>query len=401
MDGSGKTPQFALGVEEEFAIVDARTGMLVPGYNALMQRAPLAAHDHMKPEFLQSVVECITSVCLDVAAVDRETRQWRATASALARDAGLAIVAMGTHPSGRWWDQVRTDHPRYQALEEHLHDVARSILIYGLHVHVNIDNLDLRIAVMNQARSFLPQILALSANSPFWLGRNTGYQSFRMEVWAPFPMSGIPPIFAGAAEYTDHIEFMKEVGALNTVRRVWWDIRSHETHPTLEYRIADMPIRHEDTMAIIAFIQALTKTLADRTVAGYPLTPQPTEIVMENRFRAAHDGLRGTQIDWANHCAIPTTKAIAATLDCIAPAAAELGLKPYMAHLREMLSPRYQSGAERQLAALQRAKTVDTQRHAVVDMLMRETMLDIDPKDALPLLDLPPDDKLKPPHSGR
>nr|MBA2680209.1 YbdK family carboxylate-amine ligase [Ktedonobacteraceae bacterium] len=334
MDGSAKSPPFSLGVEEEFAIVDARTGTLVPGYARLMQRASEEARDHMKPEFLQCFVECITSVCPNVAAVDRETRRLRATAGRLAREAGLAIVATGTHPHGRWWDQVRTADERYGALEDRLQDVARSILIYGLHVHVNIGDLALRIAVMNQARNFLPQILALSANSPFWMGRNTGYQSYRVAIWSAFPMAGIPPVFADVAAYEDYITLMQSTGALDNVRRVWWDIRSHEKFPTLEYRIADMPICHADTMAIIAFIQALTKTLTERTLAGSALTPQPTEIVLENRFRATIAGLRGTQIDPDTRTAIPTTAAIAATLDFIGPTAAELGLTPYMVHLR-------------------------------------------------------------------
>ncbi len=393
MDDSAKATPFSLGVEEEFAIVDGRTGALVSAYEQLMQRAPEAARHHLKPEFLRCVVECITDVCPDVAAVERETRQWRATASALARAAGLAIVASGTHPSGRWWDQVRTSETRYQALEAELRDVARSILIYGLHVHVNIDDIDLRIAVMNQARTFLPQILALSANSPFWLGRNTGFQAFRVSVWAPFPMSGIPPIFKDGAAYTDYIAMMVDVGALDDVRRVWWDLRSHERFPTLEYRIADLPMRHADTMAIVAFIQALTKTLADRTLAGHPLPLQASDIISENRFRAARDGLHGTQMDPDQRRSIPTREVVAATLDLIAPAAADLGLMPYMAHLRQMLTTGYLSGADRQIAADRKGKAGDTTRQAVVEFLMQETMAGIDPRAALPLLDLPPADK--------
>jgi glutamate---cysteine ligase / carboxylate-amine ligase len=395
MDGSPKSPPFSLGVEEEFAIVNARTGALAQAYDILMQRAPAEAREHMKPEFLRSFVECITSVCPDVAAVDRETRRWRATASALARQAGLAIIAAGTHPYERWWDQVRTADARYAALEDRLQDVARSILIYGLHVHVNIDDLALRIAVMNQARNFLPQILALSANSPYWMGRATGYHSYRIAVWSSFPMSGIPPVFPDVAAYEDYIKLMQGVGALDSVRRVWWDVRAHEKLPTLEYRIADMPIRHADTMAIVAFIQALTKMLVERTQAGQMLTPLPTEIVLENRFRAGMYGLRGTQIDLTNRCAIPTTAAIAATLDMIAPTAAGLGLASYMSYLRRMLSPSYHSGAERQLAAAAQADARDTTRHAVVDLLMRETLVGINPSDALPPLDFPPPDKVK------
>lgn len=251
----GSQDGFSLGVEEEFQIVDAATAELVSGFATLMQRATPEIAAHMKPEFLQCVVECITDVCPDVAAVRRQTMALRATAAALAHEHGMAIISAGTHPTGKWYHQHRTPGDRYGMLEDALQDVARSILIYGLHVHVNLEDLDLRIQVMNQARTYLPHILAISANSPFWMGRNTGYMAFRPIVWAPFPVSGVPDAFASHAEYERFRELFFKVNALGEVRRMWWDVRSHHHLPTIEFRIADMPLHHDDTVAIVALVQ--------------------------------------------------------------------------------------------------------------------------------------------------
>lgn len=374
-------PHLSLGVEEEFQIVDAATAELVSGYDLLMQRATPAIQDHMKPEFLQCVVECITDVCPDVAAVRQQTAQLRATAALLARDHGMAICAAGTHPTGKWYHQHRTAGARYGLLEDALQEVARSILIYGLHVHVNLADLELRIQVMNQARTYLPHILALSANSPFWMGRNTGYMAYRPMVWSPFPVSGIPDPFPAYADYARFRDLFFNVNALSEVRRIWWDVRPHHHLPTIEFRIADMPLHHDDTVAIVAFIQGLVMTLRDRTLAGQPLPILPTPYVNENRWRAALGGLRGTLVDFARECEVPTVDALAEAIDLVAPAMAALGAARELAHLHAMLASGYQSGAERQLAAFQQHHDPSDAAH----MLVAETLRGIDPSAALPL----------------
>lgn len=371
----------SLGVEEEFQIVSAATGELASGFDALMSRATDAIHHHMKPEFLQCVVECITDVCPDVATVRQQTMALRATAAALAKAHDLAIIAAGTHPTGRWYQQHRTQDARYGNLEEALQDVARSILIYGLHVHVNISDLELRIAVMNQARTYLPHILALSANSPFWMGRYTGYMAFRPMVWAPFPCSGIPDPFASYADFARFRDLFFKVHSLGETRRIWWDIRSHHEHPTLEFRIADMPMRHADTIAIVAFIQALVRTLIDRTLAGQPLPIYPTAYLNENRWRTAIGGIHGTLIDFANEREMPALDALHEAFELVSEAAMELGSQREMQQLRAMLEPGYLCGAERQIAAY-------WERHdptAASRLLMAETLHGIDGTTALPL----------------
>ena len=371
----------SLGVEEEFQIVSAATAELTSGYDALMSRATEDIHHHMKPEFLQCVVECITSVCPNVEAVRQQTMALRSTAITMGKEHGLALIAAGTHPTGKWYHQHRTRDRRYGNLEEALQDVARSILIYGLHVHVNITDREQRIAVMNQARTYLPHILAISANSPFWMGRYTGFMAYRPMIWAPFPVSGVPDPFASDAEFIRFQTLFRAVNSLGETRRIWWDIRPHDLHPTLEFRIADMPMNHADMVAIVAFIQALVKTLLDRTAAGQPLPIYPTPYINENRWRAAFGGIHGTFIDFARECEIPTPDALNAAFDLVNDAALELGSAREMQHLRGMLEPGYLCGAERQIAAFQEHRNpTDASR-----LLMEETLRDIDLTQTLPL----------------
>jgi carboxylate-amine ligase len=351
-----------IGIEEEFQTVNAATlALATHGYAVLMRRATPQIRQRMQPEFLQCVVECVTDPCQTVAEAHAQTMQLHATVMRLAKKGRMAVISAGTHPFSRWDEQVMWEGKRYQFLQDALQDVARSILIYGLHVHVQITDDARRIAALNLARTYLPYILALSVNSPFWQARLTGYQSFRTIVWAPFPFSGIPDPFPSADSYHDFMRLMERVGAVGKIqlpdgavidgRRVWWDLRAHQVHPTLEFRIADMPATHADTMAIVAFIQALVKTLLDRLDQNQPLPVVPTPILNENRWRAARWGLRGRLIDFARGQDVPTVELLAETLDLIAPAAEALGTGTYMAYLRAMLEPGYKTGAERQLDA--------------------------------------------------
>jgi glutamate---cysteine ligase / carboxylate-amine ligase len=378
-----------LGVEEEFQVVDRRTLELTSGYTRLMQRATPAIAERLKKEYYRCVVECVTPVCADIAAARQEAATQRATAIALARRSGLAILSAGTHPRSRWEVQQRSDDDqgRYATLEDLLQDVARSITIFGLHVHVGIADPAARLAVLNQARGFLPYILALSVNSPFWRGRRTGFHSFRTVVWAPFPMANMPEAFASLEEYEAFLGVMERADALSENRRLWWDIRPHHTLPTLEFRIADMPANLEDTLAIVAYIQALCQTILERTERGEPLPVAPTLVINENKWRAARYGLRGTMIDCtrepelARQQPTPTVQLIRETLDLIGPAAEALGALRELSHLHQMVSDGFQTGAEKQLIAFERRFSLDD----VLKCIEGETRAGISPPDALPL----------------
>jgi carboxylate-amine ligase len=371
-----------LGVEEEFQIVDRRTGDLENGgYTRLMRHATDVFRHQMEPEFLQCVIECITSVCEDIAEVRRETMKLRATAAKMAEKEGLALVSAGTHPTGRWYDQKRTTGERYGQLEEQLQDVARTILIYGLHVHINVPDEEKRIQVINQARTYLPHILALSANSPFWMGRQTGYASYRTMVWAPFPFANVPEPFDDLSDYLAYRTLFERANSLSAVRLIWWDIRPHHKHSTIEFRIADMPMNHRETIALVAFMQALVQTLLWRVDRGQPLPVWPSPYIAENRWRAARFGLRGKFIDFDAQREVLATEAIAAALDLVSDAADHLGTASEIALLRSMLETGYQTGSERQVAVFK--KRYDA--HDVTRFLMEETMRGIDLSAAMPL----------------
>jgi glutamate---cysteine ligase / carboxylate-amine ligase len=373
-----------LGVEEEFQIVDMATTELASGFNDLIQHATPMLHEHMKPEFLQCVIECITDVCPDVAAIHRATQTLRATAIHMARQHGLAIVSAGTHPTGVWYQQRRTSGDRYRQLEDMMQDIARSILIYGLHIHVGFGDMERRLAVMNQARTYLPHILALSTNSPFWMGRVTGFMSYRTVIWAGFPMAGVPDAYGTFAEYQQMRESFIRLGVLNDIRRIWWDVRLHPVYPTVEFRIADMPINHADTIAIVAFIQALTHTILQRIDEGHPLPVLSRLQVEENRWRAARYGLNGggTFVDYVKECEVPICESIGEVLDMIAPSADELGATAQMKHLYHMIDARrYKSGAMRQIDEYYRYDDA----HAATRLLIQETLRGVDLRLAQPI----------------
>lgn len=373
--------KLTVGVEEEFQLVDANTMELAHGFDAMMRYASENARQYMKPEFLQCVVECITEPCETIAAVARSMAIRRASAVRLAQRSGMEIVSAGTHPNGRWYQQRRTidteREDRYEQLEVMLQDVARSILIYGLHVHVNVEDPDRRMQVFNQARTFLPYILALSANSPFWMGRLTGYQSYRTIVWTPFPMSGVPDPFLSFQAYEDYLAFLRATGALAPPRRIWWDIRPHFKYPTVEFRVADMPLNYQDALGITAFCQALVQTIVTRIDAGQPLPILPSPYINENRWRAARFGLRGQLIDFLDGVVeareAPATEVIRRALDLVSPAAAQLGSSAYIEHLRQLLRPGMLGGAERQIVAYRKRNHI----HDVTQMLVAETLRDI------------------------
>jgi carboxylate-amine ligase len=375
-----------LGVEEEYPLVDRRSRELAPGFDAVMRRATDEIKERVRPEFYQCVIETRTPACGTIEDARRWTKILRATVAQMAHESHLAIVATSTHPKSRWDRQRRTSgsldpNHRYEMLEDELQDVVRTLTFCGLHVHVEIKDRALRIAVMNQVRAFLPLILALSVNSPFWQGRPTGYQSYRTMVWAPYPLANVPDPFESLQDYEDFYSLLQRTESLAKSRKIWWDVRPHPDYKTLEFRIADMPLNHADTMAIVAFIQALVQTIIERTTRSDPLPIVPTRIINENKWRVARWGLRGKLIEYPGRGDVPTRDLLAEALELIRDAAQELGADREMAHLHSMLQPGYLTGAERQYAAYKEHRGLND----VVDLLVAETMRDIDPGAALPL----------------
>ena len=344
---SGK---YTLGIEEEFQLVDAVTGNLRSAIVPLMALAKDRLGDQVKAEFLQCTAETITGVCPSIAAGRAEAFHLRGTLSTLAQQLGLRLLSAGTHPSDDWQSQDRTDQPRYEELDEQLQEIARSVLIFGLHVHIGIEQPDHLIDIMNQARSYIPHTLALAANSPFWQGRKTGYKSFRTTIWQRFPRSGLPDIFASQAEFERYVNTLVVTNSIDNGKKIWWDLRPHPFLPTLEFRVCDMPATPDETIALAALFQALVAKLDWIRAHNRSLHLYPTSWLNENKWRAARYGLDGALIDFANQREIPTRDAIHELLDFVDEVADDLGSSQEMTFIRQLLNSPEGTGADRQLA---------------------------------------------------
>src|SRR5215204_2954158 len=248
--------KFTLVIEEEFQIVDPHTRELRSHVAEILEEGKMLLGEQIKPEMIQSMIEVGTGICNNIQEAREDISRLRGVISALARQKGLEIVAASTHPISRWQDQQIFDDTHYNVLVEELQMVARSLLIFGLHVHVGVPDRERQIHIMNAARYFLPHVLALSTSSPFWLGNNTGLKSYRSEVFKKFPRTDIPDHFGSYALYESYIKFLLDTNCISGPKKIWWDVRPHPFFPTLEFRICDIPTRVDDTIAITALFQA-------------------------------------------------------------------------------------------------------------------------------------------------
>jgi carboxylate-amine ligase len=314
-----------IGIEEEHYLVEAGSGELCASAGEVLREAASELGDRVRPEFLQCQIESRTPICHSIGEARDALLRQRAVLLRAAERRGLQLVASATHPWAHWQDQSPTDLPRYRGLDGELRGVGRRLLTCGLHVHVGIEDLDLRVAVMTAARPYLPLLLALSASSPFWVGRDSGMASYRSAVYSQLPRTGIPAAFESGADYLDTLGILAESGAIDDPTKVWWDIRAHPRLPTLEYRICDMTPRAEHVVAIAALCQALTQHLVDRIARG-AAPPTPAQLLIaENKWRAARDGLAGSLIDPDRRCLRATSDLIRETVELLAPVARSLG----------------------------------------------------------------------------
>lgn len=364
--------RYTLGVEEEFQIVDPVTGDLRARVCELLAAGQEELGEQIKPEMLQSVVEAVTRVCPDVSSLREEVVRLRSTLSTLLRGSNLALVAAGTHPFSLWHEQPVMESYHYQLLEENLQDVVRSILIFGLHVHVAVPDRDHLIDLMNEARYFLPHVLALSTSSPFWMGRNTGLKSYRTIVWKQFPRMGIPDTFGSWADYEAYIDFLARMHALDETRRVWWDLRPHPKYGTLEFRICDVPVTADETIAIAALFQAIVAKLHKLRLQNLGFRSYGRELIEENKWRAARYGLDASLIDFGKGIEVPARDLMLELLDFVDDVVDELGSRVELGKVERIL--RSGTGADRQLAVYEQSGG-DLQ--AVTKWLMQETVKEL------------------------
>jgi glutamate---cysteine ligase / carboxylate-amine ligase len=300
--------------------------------------AEAASHERrIKAELLQSVVEVATHVAGSVAEAIEDARGLRTTLRDAAAERGAVIASAGTHPFSRWEHQEVTDRERYRALMEEMRWVAEREVIFGLHVHVGLSSADEAIAVLNGLRTWLPELLALSANSPFWLGRDTGLSSTRTKVFETFPRTGLPPAFSSFEEFELLVERAVKSGSFPDYTYIWWDARPHPKLGTLEVRIPDAQTRLESVAGIVALVQSLVATLAGDFEQGRKAQVQPPTLIAENNWRAARDGLNGQLIDLERDEERPAHEAVLALIERAEPAAARLGCRDELAEVERLV----------------------------------------------------------------
>ncbi|MDQ6624176.1 MAG: carboxylate-amine ligase [Verrucomicrobiota bacterium] len=372
---------FTLGIEEEFAIVDPQTRELRSHIQEILEGDKLTLKEQIKPEMHQSVVELGTEICQSVVDARTHVVELRSHLARLAGKGGMKIASAGTHPFSHWHDQLITEGERYKEIVKDMQQVARANLIFGLHVHVGIPSREMAVHVMNQARYFLPHIYALSTNSPFWVGRNTGFKGYRLKVFERFPRTGIPDAFESLSEYDDYLKLLIRTNCVDNAKKIWWDIRLHPFFDTLEIRVCDAQSRVDDTLAMAALIQAVIVRLHKLQHQNLSFRIYRRRLIDENRWRASRYGLDGKLIDFGRECEMEARRLIEEILEFVDGEVDQLGSRREIDHIQRLL--REGTGADRQLDVW--AKTRDMRE--VVDQIVRETYegLTVDVPEPAPL----------------
>ncbi|MGO9899436.1 MAG: carboxylate-amine ligase [Solirubrobacteraceae bacterium] len=303
MQHSFTGPAFTIGIEEELMIVDAESFELV---NAIETMLEPAAAGKIKPELMESVLEVSTDPCANTQEAGEQLRALRRQVCSRAKSKGLAIGSAGTHPFAMWEDQRIVARPRYRDLISALRFVARQELIFGMHVHVAVDDPDKAIHVANGMRVHMPVLLGLSANSPFWRADATGLASTRTPIFRAFPRVGIPPTYRDWEDYERRIEFMIKARVIEDYTYLWHDVRPHPRFGTVEIRVMDSQTHIEHTLALAALVQGLVRELSAHFDSGVPLSKYPFEMLDENKWLAARHGLEGELVDLPNSDRVPT-----------------------------------------------------------------------------------------------
>lgn len=362
-----KLPPFTIGIEEEFQVIDPETRQLRSHMHQIVEGGKVILKEQVKAEMHQSVVEVGTNICRNIEEAKEEVIYLRKMVAELAKQQGLCIAAAGTHPFSMWQDQLITDNPRYHEIVNEMQDAARSNLIFGLHVHVGIENREQGIKLLNSARYFLPHIFALSTNSPFWQGRNTGFKSYRVKVFDKFPRTGIPDFFSSAEEYDRYINLLIKTKCIDNGKKIWFDLRLHPFFNTIEFRICDIPMRVEETIALAALMQAIVAKLVKLMEQNLDFRQYGRALINENKWRAARYGIEGKLIDFGKEQEVPVKELTHELLAFVDDVLDELGSREEIAYIHKMLE--HGTGADRQLAVFKEKGNLN----AVVDYIIAET----------------------------
>lgn len=361
--------QFTLGIEEEFQIVDPETRELRSHVAEMLDEGRLLLGEKIKPEMIQSMIEVGTGVCANIQEAREDISKLRCIISELAGRKGLKIVAASTHPFSKWSEQKIYEGDRYKILVDELQMVARSLLIFGLHVHVGVPDVERRIHIMNAARYFLPHVLAMSTSSPFWLGHNTGLKSYRSEVFKKFPRTEVPDYFQSYSQYQAYVDLLVKMNCIPDGSKIWWDIRPHYKFPTLEFRVCDIPTRVDDTIAIAALFQAIVAKLHLLIDANLGFRLYPRRLILENKWRAIRYGLDGKLLDLGKQKEVPVKDLIHELLEFVDEVVDPLGSRKEIEHIYTILDRG--TSADDQIRIFEES---GGNFEAVVDMLITNTM---------------------------
>lgn len=358
---------FTLGIEEEFQTIDPRTRELKSHMSQIVEGGQVVLQERIKQEMHQAVVETGTNVCVNIQQAREEVTYLRKMLLDLAQKQRLKVASAGTHPFSDWQKQLITPNERYDQLIDEMRDVARGNLIFGLHVHVGIDDRNEAIKIMNEVRYFLPHIFALSTNSPFWCGRNTGFKSYRSKVFDKFPRTGIPDYFASASEYDNYVNLLIKTNCIDNGKKIWWDIRVHPFYPTIEFRICDVPMRVDETICLAAIMQAVIAKLYKLREANLSFRAYRRLLISENKWRAARYGVEAKLIDFGKETEVPFASLVHELLAFIDDVVDDLGSRKEIEYVHEIL--KNGTGADRQLKVFEHTNSLK----AVVDYIVEET----------------------------
>lgn len=338
---------FTLGIEEEYMVMDPLTMELKSHDQKIVADGQKLLKDKVKAEMHQAVVEVGTDICKDINEAFVDVASLRGNIAEIAGHHGLCVGASGTHPFSHWDNQSITDNIRYHEIVNELQEAARSNLIFGLHVHVGMKDRKLAIHLANTARYFLPHVFALSTNSPFWIGRKTGYKSYRTKVFDKFPRTGIPEFFDSIEAYDNYVNLLIKTNCIDNAKKIWWDIRVHPFFNTIEFRVCDVPLTINETMALAALFQAICAKLYKLRSHNLNFIIYQRALINENKWRAGRYGIEGSMIDFGKETEVPTKSLILELLDFVDDVVDDLGSRHTIEHVLKMMEKG--TGADRQL----------------------------------------------------
>ena len=361
---------FTLGVEEEYMVMDPVTGELKSHEQKIVHEGQKIIKDKVKAEMHQAVVEVGTDICQDVDEAYQDITILRKTISEIATSLNFSMGAAGTHPYSLWQSQLITNHSRYNEIVNELQDAARSNLIFGLHVHVGMETREMANHIANSTRYFLPHVFALSTNSPFWEGRQTGYKSFRTKVFDKFPRTGIPESFESIEAYDNFIKLLMKTNSIDNAKKIWWDLRVHPFFNTVEFRICDVPLTVDETIAITAIFQAICAKIYKLRSMNMNFIQYSRALINENKWRASRYGIDGFLIDFGKEEEINTRVLLYELLDFVDDVVDHLGSRHRLEYVHKIIEGG--TGADKQLAIYEETKNLQSVANFIQSQFLAE-----------------------------